>query len=258
MTILHAESVSHSFSQKQVLSEIELKVDKGRTYTIIGPNGSGKSTLLHMIARQLKPDQGGVYLNGKDLYRLSPKKAAREIALLAQDNGTADLTVSQLVAYGRTPHKPMFGRIDEEDEMLIDEVMRRTKLGHLKDRNVAQLSGGERQRVWFALALAQQPIILFLDEPTTYLDIFHQLDVLEIVSELRANREVTVVMVLHDLNHAAAYSDEVVVLQNGRIYRQGPPEVVMDQQMFKDVFHVGADIYKNEQSNVVRFVIKPL
>lgn len=141
------------------------------------------------------------------------KKAAQELALLAQVNDSMDLTVEQLIAYGRTPHKSMFKRIDEQDQILIEEAISLTKLDLLRKRNLSQLSGGERQRAWIALNLVQQPKLLFLDEPTTYLDISHQLEVLEVVAQLKRNQKVTIVMVLHDLNHAAAYSDEVIVVK---------------------------------------------
>lgn len=258
MTTLEAASISHSFSHNEVLKEIDLKLQEGRIYSIIGPNGSGKSTLLHVLSRQLKPDSGQVYWKQEDLYRLSPKKVAQELALLAQVNDLMDLTVEQLISYGRTPHKSMFQRLDQGDQEIIDEAIQLTKLEALRKRNVSSLSGGERQRAWIALCLAQQPKILFLDEPTTYLDVAHQLDVLEIVSQLQKSRYVTVVMVLHDLNHAAVYSDEVIVVKEGQIYGQGTPKEVMKPEMFEEVFHVHSDIYEDKKEDLVRFVMKPL
>ncbi len=169
-----------------------------------------------------------------------------------------DLTVEQLIAYGRTPHKSMFKRIDEQDQILIEEAISLTKLDLLRKRNLSQLSGGERQRAWIALNLVQQPKLLFLDEPTTYLDISHQLEVLEVVAQLKRNQKVTIVMVLHDLNHAAAYSDEVIVVKKGCIYGQGAPEKIMNQKMFKEVFGVEADIYKDGHDETLRIVMKPL
>ncbi|MBM7601468.1 iron complex transport system ATP-binding protein [Virgibacillus halotolerans] len=258
MTVLQAASISQSFSDKQVLNKIDLRLDEGRIYSIIGPNGSGKSTLLHALSRQLKPDAGDVYWKEHNLYQLAPKKVAQELALLAQVNDLMDLTVEQLIAYGRTPHKSMFQRLDEDDQEIIDEAIHLTKLDSLRKRNVSHLSGGERQRAWIALCLAQQPKVFFLDEPTTYLDISHQLDVLEIVSRLKETRDVTVVMVLHDLNHAATYSDEVIVVREGHIYGQGIPKEVMNQEMFKEVFHVQSDIYEDEHDDLLRIVMKPL
>lgn len=258
MNALRATSISQSFSYKQVLKKIDLKLDEGRIYSIIGPNGSGKSTLLHVLSRQLKPDQGNVYWKENNLYRLSPKKAAQELALLAQVNDLMDITVEQLIAYGRTPHKSMFERLNETDQDIIEEAIHLTKLASLRQRNISQLSGGERQRAWIALCLAQQPKILFLDEPTTYLDISHQLDVLEIVSQLQKRQNVTIIMVLHDLNHAAVYSDEIIVVKDGQIYGQGTPKEVMNQQMFKEVFHVQSDIYEDKQDDLLRIVMKPL
>lgn len=258
MTILRTASISHFFSDKQVLKQMDLELREGQIYSIIGPNGSGKSTLLHILSRQLKPSQGNVYWKEADLYRLSPKKAAQELALLAQVNDSMDLTVEQLIAYGRTPHKSMFKRIDEQDQILIEEAISLTKLDLLRKRNLSQLSGGERQRAWIALNLAQQPKLLFLDEPTTYLDISHQLEVLEVVAQLKRNQKVTIVMVLHDLNHAAAYSDEVIVVKKGCIYGQGAPEKIMNQKMFKEVFGVEADIYKDGHDETLRIVMKPL
>jgi len=258
MTALQATSISQSFSDKQVLKKINLKLNEGRIYSIIGPNGSGKSTLLHALSRQLKPTKGDVYWKEYNLYQLSPKKAAQELALLAQVNDPMDLTVEQLISYGRTPHKSLFQRVDEKDQEIIDEAIHLTKLNVLRKRNVSNLSGGERQRAWIALCLAQQPKVFFLDEPTTYLDISHQLDVLEIVSRLKKTRDVTVVMVLHDLNHAAVYSDEVIVVKEGHIYGQGTPKEIMNQEMFKEVFHVQSDIYEDEHDGLLRIVMKPL
>lgn len=258
MTTLEATSISHSFSDKQVLKQIDLNLSGGRIYSIIGPNGSGKSTLLHVLSRQLKPDSGNVYWKQSDLYRLAPKKVAQELALLAQVNDLMDLTVEQLISYGRTPHKSMFQRLDDKDQEVIDEAIHLTKLNALRKRNVSSLSGGERQRAWIALCLAQQPKVLFLDEPTTYLDISHQLDVLEIVTRLQKTQNVTVVMVLHDLNHAAVYSDEVIVVKDGRIYGQGTPKEVMKPEMFKEVFHVQSDIYEDKHDELLRIVMKPL
>ncbi len=258
MSALEAASISHSFSDKHVLKQIDLELKEGRIYSIIGPNGSGKSTLLHVLSRQLKPDHGQIYWKQADLYRLPPKKVAQELALLAQVNDVMDLTVEQLISYGRTPHKSMFQRLDEEDQIIIDEAIQLTKLEALRKRNVSQLSGGERQRAWIALCLAQQPKVLFLDEPTTYLDISHQLDVLEIVTQLQKTQNVTIVMVLHDLNHAAVYSDEVIVVKEGRIYGQGTPKEMMNPDMFKDVFNVQADIYEDKDNELLRIVMKPL
>lgn len=258
MNALQAASISHSFSDKQVLKQIDLKLDEGRIYSIIGPNGSGKSTLLHALSRQLKPDKGNVYWKEKNLYQLAPKKAAQEMALLAQVNDLMDLTVEQLISYGRTPHKAMFQKLDEKDQEIIDEAIHLTKLNALRKRNVSHLSGGERQRAWIALCLAQQPKVFFLDEPTTYLDISHQLDVLETVSRLKELSDVTVVMVLHDLNHAATYSDEVIVVKEGQIYGQGTPKAIMNQKMFQEVFHVHSDIYEDEHDGLLHIVMKPL
>lgn len=256
MSLLQAERVHHSFYDKTVLEEVDVRIEEGKVYALIGPNGSGKSTLLSILMRQLAPRRGEVTLAGEDVYRIPVKKVAQTMGVLAQQTERAEVTVWQLVAYGRMPHKRMWQRLDDDDHHIVQWAMAETRISHLADRRVAVLSGGEQQRAWLAMALAQQPQLLCLDEPTTYLDVAHQLEVLDVVAKLNQERGVTVLMVLHDLNHAAAYADEIIVLYDGRIYAQGAPEGVITQTMLNDVFRVEADIDTDPESGKLRLYIK--
>ncbi len=178
------------------------------------------------------------------------------LAYLTQGTEAVDITVKQLISYGRSPHKSILQRLNETDERLVAWAIEQTNVKHLLARNVTAISGGERQRVWIAMALAQQPDILFLDEPTTYLDVSHQLEVMEVVAELNRRHGVTVIMVLHDMNHAAVYSDEIIVMERGYLYAKGTPSQVMTASMLKEVFHVNAHIYTDPEDDVLRLVIK--
>lgn len=199
MTFLEASEITHYYDKKCILSNISFSFEKGKIYSIIGPNGCGKSTLLKILCRQMPPTKGQVLLGGKNIYKLSPKKIAKSISLLSQQVEKVDITVKQLVTLGRTPHLGIFERLNNQDMDVVQWAISQTNLELLIERNVASLSGGEMQRVWLAMAIAQQPTILFLDEPTTYLDIAHQLELLELVRSLNIKSNVTIVMVLHEV-----------------------------------------------------------
>jgi len=250
MTFLEASEITHYYDKKCILSNISFSFEKGKIYSIIGPNGCGKSTLLKILCRQLPPTKGQVSLEGKNIYKLSPKKIAKSISLLSQQVEKADITVKQLVTLGRTPHLGIFERLNNQDMDVVQWAISQTNLELLIERNVASLSGGEMQRVWLAMAIAQQPTILFLDEPTTYLDIAHQLELLELVRSLNIKSNVTIVMVLHDINHAVLYSDKIIAMKDGGIYDHGNPENIMTSKLFHEVFGVEAlritDIVRNE------------
>lgn len=258
MSFIIADNLTQQFQHKVAVNGVNVSIEQGKVYSIIGPNGCGKSTLLKMLARQLKPKIGEVIVDGKSLYQMSPKKAAQKMALLAQSSDIVDITVHQLISYGRSPHKSMLQKMNAEDEKIIEKAVEQTNLEHLMDRNVATLSGGERQRVWIAMAIAQQPTILFLDEPTTYLDVSHQLEVMEVVEELNRKHDVTIMMVLHDMTHAAAYSDEIIVMNKGEVYAQGTPQAVMTPAMLKEVFHVKAQIYTDPEDGRSVYLLKGL
>lgn len=219
--------------------------------SIIGPNGCGKSTLLKALARQLPRYEGTVYLDGKDIRQWQVKPFARQLAFLMQSHEqTGDISVKNLVSFGRFPHKSVVKRVNEDDLQMVDRALNLTGLKHLEERIVSTLSGGERQRAWIAMALAQQPNILLLDEPTTYLDICHQLEIMELVKLLNRTYGLTIVMVLHDLNHASSYSDQIIMMNKGSIMAYGSPNEVMNEASIAAVFGVRAKIHPDPDSGV--------
>lgn len=241
--MLSAESVSIRYEKKTIVNNFSFSVKKGDIVSIIGPNGSGKSTLLKAISKFIPYFTGTVSVMGKDLKTMRSKQLARTMCMLSQKNqAPPDMTVVDLVSLGRHPHKKWFERINDEDMNIVKWAMDRTHLTDYKNRMVASLSGGESQRAWIAMALAQQPKILLLDEPTTYLDIAHQHEVLELVRELNEEMGMTVIMVLHDLNQAARYSDQIIVIQNGERVMCGSPSCVMTTGMIRDVYRMQAEV----------------
>lgn len=243
MPIMKAENIDLGFSGSPVLKDLTIAVKKGQMMSILGPNGSGKSTLLKALSRNLKPDKGDVYLGGNNIATLSAKVVARKMAVLPQaPQAPKDLTVSDLVEYGRYPHQSWWQGKSEEDRQCVEWALTQTGLENMAGRIVSTLSGGERQRVWIAMALAQKPEILLLDEPTTYLDICHQLEIMELLADFNHEHNLTVVMVLHDINHAARYSDCVVVLHHGEVFAIGRPEEVITSHMLSTVFGVESEI----------------
>lgn len=243
MSMMKGESLFLSFDEKNVLHDLTVAVEEGKIVAILGPNGSGKSTLLKILSRNIKPDQGIVYLEDQDLAQLSGKMIAQKMAVLPQSpQAPNDLTVRDLVEFGRFPHQSWWQGKSEQDEDCVSWALVQTGLAEMADRVVSTLSGGERQRVWIAMALAQKPEILLLDEPTTYLDICHQLEIMELLAAFNCEHNLTVVMVLHDINHAARYSDYIVVLQQGQVFAAGRPEDVITEHTLREVFGVESDI----------------
>lgn len=232
------KELSFSYDHKTTFISIEqLTIPKGKVTTIIGPNGSGKSTLLGLLGGSLIADQGQIMLDGKDLQRQKPKERAKQIAVVHQQNEVPHhYTVRQLVEMGRYPYRKAFSGLTKTDDAAIDAALEYTALVNEQHQPVHMLSGGQRQRAWIALALAQQSEYLLLDEPTTYLDAHHQLEILNCVAELNKDQQRTIVMVLHDLNQALQYSDEVIVMQQGEILAQGKVEEVMTISFIQEVF----------------------
>lgn len=240
--------------RKEILSHLSMEFSVGKRTAIIGANGAGKSTLLRALARLNDNYQGEILLDGEDTKRLSRKQLARRLAILPQGmQAPADTTVETLVDYGRFPYRSWHGGSQNarEDRMTVEWALSVTRLKALKDRQVMTLSGGERQRAWIAMALAQKPEILLLDEPTTYLDIAHQLEVMQLVQNINEEYGMTVIMVLHDINHALQYADEIAVIKDGGIFSQGRPEAVLNVDMLREVFGVRADIFRNSQGAAV-------
>ena len=234
---LQARRVVLGYDDRVVVDGVDLAVPYGQVTAVVGPNGCGKSTLLRGLARLLAPRSGAVLLDGRDLHRTPTREVARRLGLLPQTPVAPDgVTVGDLVARGRAPHQRWWQQWSADDERAVQAAMVATDTAHLAERLVDELSGGQRQRVWLALALAQETDVLLLDEPTTYLDLAHQVDVLELVAHLEASQGRTTVMVLHDLNHAARYAGHLVAMKEGRVVAAGAPQEVLTEELVADVF----------------------
>ena len=244
---VNVKNLSVEIEGKEILHNVDIEFTEGKRTAIIGPNGAGKSTLLRVLAKLNTSYAGQILMDGEDIRDISKKKYARRLAVLPQGlSAPADVTGGALVDYGRFPYRSWHsGSRNEDDINAVDSAIRYTKLEALRDRQVMSLSGGERQRAWIAMALAQQPDYLLLDEPTTYLDIAHQLEVMDIVRQMNREHGITVIMVLHDINHALQYADEIVVIKNHGIYAHGVPNDVLTVDMIGRVFGVKADIFRN-------------
>lgn len=246
MTKLSAEELSLSYGSVQIIKNINLEVPEGKFSIIIGSNGCGKSTILRSLARLLTPQKGTIYLDGKEIHRQSSKEVAKKLAILPQSpEAPEDITVKELCYYGRHPHKGLFSRQSPEDHAIVDSALSATGMEEFSDRTLDQLSGGQRQRAWISMALAQETDLLLLDEPTTYLDLAHQIEILELLRDLNVKYGRTIIMVLHDLNQAAKYADHLISIVNGSIYKEGSPEIVFTKEMIKDVFGVDCCIIEN-------------
>ncbi len=241
--VLDGQAISVRLGKSPVLNEVSISIRRGTVTAIIGPNGSGKSTLLRTLARLLRPKTGSVLLDGVAIAKMSPGQVARQIATLPQSPGAVPgMTVQELVEQGRYPHTGPLRMHSDRDREAVERALEFTSSGQFRHRLLESLSGGERQRVWIALALAQEPRILLLDEPTTFLDINHQIQVLNLIRELNREHGLTVVMVVHDLNQASQYAERVVVLHGGRIVEEGPPTAVIREDVLASVFNVQAHI----------------
>jgi iron complex transport system ATP-binding protein len=234
---LQTQAVTVGYGEEPVVRDLDLTIADGRVTTIVGPNGCGKSTLLRTMARLLKPTGGAVLLDGEPVQGTATREVARRMALLPQSPIAPEgLLVRDLVGRGRHPHQRWFSQWSPADEAIVESALAMTDTSDLRDRALDQLSGGQRQRAWIAMTLAQDTEIMLLDEPTTYLDLAHQVEVLDLVARLNRERGRTVVMVLHDLNLAARYADHVVALKAGRVVAEGAPADVVTEEMVADVF----------------------
>ncbi|AFZ73461.1 ABC transporter ATP-binding protein [Natronobacterium gregoryi] len=244
--------IGYPNAEEPVLDGESVTVPEGEVTALIGPNGSGKSTLLKGIARQLSLESGTVFLEGNDVHDLEKKAFARKVGHLSQENVSPDgLTVAELVYHGRYPHRGFFESVTDEDQAAVDRAISLAGIGHLRDRPLGSLSGGQKQLVWIAMALAQETDVLLLDEPTTFLDVHHQLEVMEIVETLRDHSSVTVVLVLHDIEQAARYADHLVALEDGSIYASGPPDDTLTEALLADVFRIEADVEEGERGPTI-------
>jgi iron complex transport system ATP-binding protein len=249
MNSIATENLAVAYDENLVVDDLDMQIPQGKITAIIGPNGCGKSTVLKAVGRILKPKNGLVYLNGDDIRNLSTKEVAQKMAILPQSpQAPAGLTVGELVAYGRFPHQRGFGKLKPDDKKIIQWALEVTKLVEFETTAVDNLSGGQRQRVWIAMALAQQTDLILLDEPTTYLDLAYQLEVLELLYRLNREQGCTIIMVLHDLNLAARFSDYIIAIRCGDIIRHGTPEEVMTTEVLKETFHIDAEIVKEPRT----------
>lgn len=240
---IETKNLSLSYGETLIIDELDLKIPKGEISVFIGANGCGKSTLLRSIARLLKPKSGSVILEGEAIAKLSTKEVAKKMAILPQSPTAPEgLTVLQLVKQGRYPHQSWLKQWSEEDEKKVNDALKATRLEDLKERPVDSLSGGQRQRAWIAMTLAQDTDVILLDEPTTYLDMTHQIEILDLLFELNEKRKRTVVMVLHDLNLACRYAHNIVALKDQKVYDQGKPEYVINRSLVKNVFGMECEV----------------
>jgi iron complex transport system ATP-binding protein len=241
--MINVNNLSLTYDGKTIIvQELDLQIPKGSITALVGPNGCGKSTLLRGVSRLLKPLTGTVHLDGRKVHSMKAKELAKQLGILPQaPTAPEGLTVHELVAQGRYPHQSWFQQWSREDEHIVQEALETTNLTMFADRPVDTLSGGQRQRAWIAMALAQQTRILLLDEPTTYLDLAYQMDVLDLLGDLNEQGR-TIVMVLHDLNQAARYADHIVALRGGQIVVQGNPQQVMTAENILQVFGLHAQI----------------
>ncbi|EOL9003510.1 iron-enterobactin ABC transporter ATP-binding protein [Cronobacter turicensis] len=234
---LTGEALTLGYGDFRVADGLNVAIPDGKFTAIIGPNGCGKSTLLRTLSRLMKPLGGQVRLDGEAIQRFATKEVARRIGLLAQNaSAPGDITVQELVARGRYPHQPLFTRWRDEDERAVQKAMDATGVTALADQSVDTLSGGQRQRAWIAMVLAQETSILLLDEPTTWLDISHQIDLLELLSALNREQGYTLVAVLHDLNQACRYANHLIALRDGKIIAEGAPSEIVDAALIEAIY----------------------
>lgn len=236
---LSTKNLSLAYNNAPIIRDLNLKIPTGQISVLVGANGCGKSTLLRGMARLLKPHSGTVYLNGESILKLSTKEVAQQLGILPQGPVAPEgLTVRDLVAQGRYPYQNWLQQWSEKDETIVQQALLITNLLELGQRELDTLSGGQRQRAWIAMALAQDTDILLLDEPTTFLDLAHQIEILDLLYELNQSQGRTIVMVLHDLNQACRYADYLVAVKHGRIFAAGEPKLVMTQEMVQEVFEL--------------------
>lgn len=249
---MEVRNLSFSYGKNKVLRDVSFKIEGGNITTIMGANGCGKSTLFSLMTKNLYPRKGNIFLSGKNIQNLSLKEFARKVSIVHQYNTSSDdITVERLVSFGRTPHMKMMQARTQEDEELIQWAMEVTNVEKYKSREVSRLSGGQRQRVWIAMALAQNTKILFLDEPTTYLDIRYQIEILELIQKLNEEYGITIIMVLHDINQAIHFSQEVIGLKDGMVSFQGNPQEVINREGICDLYGIDLDVREIEGKKFV-------
>ncbi len=250
MNCIKTKDLNISYGNLDIVKDLNLEIPKGKITTIIGANGCGKSTILKTIARILQPKSGDIFINDKNIKDQSSKELAKTMAVLPQSpQAPSGLTVEELISYGRFPHQKGFGKMKKEDKDIVSWALEATGISEFRDRKIEALSGGQRQRAWIAMALAQQTDILVLDEPTTYLDLAHQLEVLNLLEELNKKQGTTIVMVIHELNNAARFADHMIGVKKGKIACQGSAYEVMTKENLKELFNIDAEIVSDPRTN---------
>lgn len=250
MSCISTKNLNISYGNLDIVKDLNLDIPKGKITTIIGSNGCGKTTILKTIARIIQAKSGDIFVNNINIKEQSPKDLAKVMAVLPQSpQAPSGLTVEELIAYGRFPHQKGFGKMRKEDEDIVTWALKSTGIEEFRDRPIEALSGGQRQRAWIAMALAQQTEILILDEPTTYLDLAHQLEILKLLEELNKKQGTTIVMVIHELNNAARFADNMIGVKKGQVVCQGTAHEVMTKENLKELFNIDAEIVEDPRNN---------
>lgn len=249
---MEVRNLSFSYGKNWVLKDTSFQIEEGKITTIMGANGCGKSTLFNLMTRNLYPGKGNIFLRGKNIQNLALKEFARKVSIVHQYNSSADdITAERLVSFGRTPHMKLMQGRSEADERQIRWAMEVTNTEKYRDREISRLSGGQRQRVWIAMALAQNTKILFLDEPTTYLDIRYQIEILKLVQKLNREYGITIIMVLHDMNQAIHYSDRIIGLKDGHVAAEGAPDEMITPESIRELYGITLGVTEVEGEKFV-------
>ena len=247
MEAISVKNLSVSYENNIIIEDMNLSIPKGKISIMIGANGCGKSTLLKTISRINKPKSGDIFINNKNIKKIKEKNIAKEVAFLPQGPiCPSGITVRELVAFGRFPHQKVIGGLNAYDKDVIDWAIKETGLSEFADRQIENLSGGQRQRAWIAMALAQETEIIMLDEPTTYLDMSYQLEVLEVLQKLNKEKNITVVIVLHELNNACRFADNIIGLKKGKVICEGVPREVINKETLKEIYGIDANLQESE------------
>lgn len=249
---MEIKDITFSYDDKiNRLDNVNGEIKRGEITTIIGPNGCGKSTLLGVMSNNYLPQQGQIILDGKKVREYKPKELAKKLAVVHQENeAPSDMTVEKLTTYGRLPHRSMFSTMTDEDEEAVEWALTCTNLQEKRNETIDSLSGGEKQRVWIAMTLAQKTQFLFLDEPTTYLDIYYQYEILALIKQLNHEHGLSIVMILHDINQAIQYSDTIIVMKEGKIILKGSPEEVISEQLISDTYGIDVVVKNDERTGL--------
>lgn len=252
---MEIKDITFSYQDKvRRLHQVTVEIKKGAITTIIGPNGSGKSTLMGVLTNMLTPEQGQIILDGKELNRYRPKELAKILGVVHQQNiAPADMTVEKLIYYGRLPYKKTFSPSSIKDAEMVDWALACTGLADKRHMTLDQLSGGQQQRAWIAMALAQDTKYLFLDEPTSNLDLYYQYEILQLVQQLRNEQGLTIVMVLHDINQALQYSDRIIAMKDGRLIASGSPADTITEGLIHELY--GIDVVVREDKTLGKYIV---